>query len=107
MTKFSTEAQRMADWTIGVGYGDDASKAEMVNRKLCDEDDRILKGPEVFIAISELADVYVDFTVRAWVKAEDYWGVFFDMNKKEYEVFVMQGLNILYHQIDVHVHKKE
>lgn len=105
MTNYSMEDERRVDWTIGIGYGDDASKAEQVIKKLCDEDSRILKDPEVFIAISELADSSVNFTVRAWVKLEDYWGVFFDMNKKVYVVFDKEGLNIPYPQMDVHVHK--
>ncbi len=105
MTNFSTEAQRRVDWTIGIGYGDDVNKAEAVIKRLCDEDERILKDPEVFIAVSELADSSVNFAVRAWVNAADYWGVFFDMNKKVYEVFAQEGLNIPFPQMDVHVHK--
>ena len=104
MTNFSTEPQRRVDWTVGIGYGDDANKAEQVIKTLCDADERILKDPAVFIAISELADSSVNFTVRAWVNAADYWGVYFDMNKNIYEVFNKEGLNIPYPQMDVHVH---
>ncbi|MCP3929266.1 MAG: mechanosensitive ion channel [Bacteroidetes bacterium] len=107
MTNYSTEEKRRVDWTIGIGYGDDVTKAENVIKQLCDEDSRILKDPEVFIAVSELADSSVNFAVRAWVKAEDYWGVFFNLNKKVYEVFDREGLNIPYPQMDVHVHKNE
>ena len=58
MTNYSTEEKRRVDWTIGIGYGDDASKAEQVIKKLCDEDERIIKDPEVFIAISPAASLY-------------------------------------------------
>ena len=107
MINYSTEKRRRVDWTIGIGYGDDIVKAEEVIRGLCNQDSRILKKPAVFVAVSELADSSVNFTVRAWVKAEDYWGVFFDMNKNVYQVFDQEGLNIPYPQMDVHVHKKE
>ncbi len=40
-----------------------------------------LKDPEVFIAVSELADSSVNFTVRAWVNAADFWAVYFAMNE--------------------------
>ncbi len=105
MTNFSTEAQRRVDWTFGIAYGDSASKAEEVFKRLCDADERILKDPEVFIALAELGDSSVNFVVRAWVKAEDYWGVFFDMNKKVYETFKTEGLNIPFPQMDVHLHQ--
>jgi small conductance mechanosensitive channel len=104
MTNFSTEATRRVDWTFGIGYGDSSDKAKEVLKSLCDADSRILKDPEAFIAISSLGDSSVNFTVRAWVNAADYWGVFFDMNDKVYNTFDKENLSIPYPQMDVHVH---
>ncbi len=105
MTNYSTEEKRRVDWTIGIGYGDDVDKARQVIKKLCDDDVRILKDTEVFIAVSELADSSVNFVVRVWVNAADYWGVYFDMNENVYKTFDKEGLNIPYPQMDVHVKK--
>lgn len=105
MTNYSTQELRRVDWTFGISYGDDADKAKMVIKKLCDEDSRILKDPELFIALSALADSSVNFAVRAWVNSADYWGVFFDMNEKIYKTFGKEGLNIPFPQMDVHVIK--
>lgn len=105
MTNFSTEATRRVDWTIGVGYGDDLDQAKAVIKRLCDEDTRILKDPEVFIAVAELADSSVNFTVRAWVNAADFWGVYFAMNENIYKTFPKEGLNIPYPQMDIHIQK--
>jgi len=105
MINYSTEPKRRVDWTIGVGYGDDLDKAREVIKRLCDEDDRILKDPEVFIAVSALADSSVNFAVRAWVNAPDYWGVHFQLNEKVYKTFAKEGLNIPFPQMDVHLHK--
>ncbi len=105
MINFSTEEKRRVDWTIGVGYGDDLDKARAVIQQLCDADARILKDPAVFIAVAELADSSVNFTVRAWVNSGDYWPVFFAMNEQVYNTFAKEGLNIPFPQMDVHVHK--
>ncbi len=105
MTNFSTEATRRVDFTFGIGYGDNSQKAREVFQKLIDEEDRILKDPAPFIALSELADSSVNFVVRVWVNSGDYWGVYFDMNEKVYNAFSKEGLNIPYPQMDVHVHK--
>lgn len=105
MTNYSTEEKRRVDWTIGVGYGDDLDKARKVIQTLCDNDKRILKEPEVFIAVSELADSSVNFTVRAWVNSANYWGVFFEMNENVYKTFDKENLNIPYPQMDVHITK--
>lgn len=107
MTNYSTAATRRVDWTFGIAYGDDADKAKAVLRQLCDADSRILKDPEVFIAMSALADSSVNFVVRAWVNSADYWGVFFDMNEKVYKTFPKEGLNIPFPQMDVHVHQSK
>lgn len=105
MTNFSAEKTRRVEWTMGIAYGDDLLHAEKVIKQLCDQDSRILKDPEVFIAVSELADSSVNFVVRAWVNAADYWPVFFDMNKNVYLTFPKEGLNIPFPQMDVHISK--
>lgn len=105
MINYSAEDTRRVDWTFGIAYGDDVDKAKKVMRKLCDEDDRILKDPKVFISVSELADSSVNFAVRAWVKTEEYWNVKFAMYEKIYKNFNKEGLNIPYPQMDVHLQK--
>ena len=107
MVNYSTEELRRVDWTVGIGYGDDDDKARAVIQKMCDNDSRILKDPSVFIGVSELADSSVNFAVRAWVKAGDYWDVFFNINEDVYKTFDKEGLNIPYPQMDVHLHKNE
>ncbi|MDC7221003.1 MAG: mechanosensitive ion channel [Spirochaetales bacterium] len=106
-TNYSTEPTRRVDWTFGIGYGDDVDKAKQVLKKLADRDERILKDPEVFIAVSELADSSVNLTMRAWVNAADYWGVFFAMNENVYKSFSQVGLNIPFPQMDIHLIKDE
>ncbi len=105
LVNFSKEETRRVDWTFGIGYGDDTDKARSVLMNLINADERILKDPEPFIAVSELADSSVNFTVRVWVKAADYWAVFFAMNENVYKTFDKEGLNIPYPQMDVHVSK--
>lgn len=105
MTNFSTEPTRRVDWTVGIAYGDDVDKAKEVILALLNNDDRVLNEPAPFVAVSELADSSVNFTVRVWVNAADYWGVFFDFNENVYKNFDKEGLNIPYPQMDVHVHK--
>lgn len=106
MVNFSVEKHRRVDFTFGIGYGDSTEKAREVLNTLIAADKRILNAPaEPFIAVSELADSSVNFAVRVWVNAADYWGVYFEMNEKVYNTFNAEGLNIPYPQMDVHVHK--
>ncbi len=104
LTNYSTEATRRVDFTFGIGYGDDIDKAKSVLQGLIDADSRILKDPASFIAVSELADSSVNFTVRVWANAADYWGIFFDMNEAVKKAFDKEGISIPFPQTDVHVH---
>ena len=106
MVNYSTEPQRRVDMTFGIGYGDDIDKAKSVIQRLIDADSRILKDPASMIAVSELADSSVNFVVRAWVKAADYWGVFFDMQERVKKEFDKENISIPFPQMDVHVDKE-
>ncbi len=107
LINFSTQATRRVDWTFGIAYGDDLDKAYGAIKKLIDADERILKDPEPFMALSALADSSVNIVVRVWVNAPDYWGVFFKMNEQVYKTFGDAGLSIPFPQMDVHVHKQD
>ena len=105
LVNFSKEKTRRVDWTFGIGYGDDIDKSRAVLLKIIEEDSRINNDPEPFVAVSELADSSVNFTVRVWVDATNYGGVLFDMNEKVYKAFNKEGINIPFPQMDVHISK--
>ena len=104
MVNYSAQDTRRVDWTFGIGYGDKTDDAKKILLDLMNADERILQDPKPFVGVSALADSSVNFATRAWVKGEDYWGVFFDMNDKVYNTFNEKGINIPFPQMDVHVH---
>ena len=106
LTNFSAMETRRVDFTFGIAYGDDYDKAKKVLLELIQADDRIMKDPAPFLALSELADSSVNFVVRVWTKGADYWGVYFDMIEKVYKTFTESGLNIPFPQMDVHLIKE-
>ena len=105
MINYSTEATRRVDWTFGIGYGDDIDLAKKVLTDLLNANDKILKDPAIFVELSELADSSVNFTVRAWVNAADYWDVYFYMPQNVYKTFAEKNLSIPYPQMDIHLDK--
>ena len=103
ITNFSIEAQRRVDLTFGIGYTDDIQKAKAVLNQLIAADSRILKDPAPFVAVSELADSSVNFVMRVWCNAGDYWGIHFDMIENVKQAFDKEGISIPFPQIDAHV----
>lgn len=102
---YSKEPTRRVDWEFGIGYGDSYDKAKAVIDKLLASDERILKDPAWFIALTSLGESSVNIVVRAWVDAPDYWDVYFSLNEKVYKTFTEEGLNIPFPQLDVHLHQ--
>lgn len=108
MVNFSTEPIRRVDRTYGIGYGDSIEQAREVLMKIINENKLILNEPAPpSVKVIELGDSSVDLIVRVWVKKEDYWTVYFDMNEKVYNEFNTAGLNIPYPQMDVHLHSEK
>jgi len=107
MVNFSTEANRRVDWDFGIAYGDSADKAREVLLVMLHSDERVLKDPEPVVILASLGDSSVNFKVRAWVKAADFWPMFFAMNERVYKEFGSHGLNIPFPQMDVHLHNKK
>ena len=105
LTNFSTQPRRRVSWTFGIAYGDNYDKAKEMLMGMMKEDKRILSNPEPFVALGELADSSVNLTVRSWVKAADYWDVYFDMNEKFYKNADKFGLSIPFPQMDIHLNK--
>jgi len=104
ITNYSAEKNRRVEWTFGIGYSDDIKKTKELLVQLVKSDSRIMDEPESMIALSGLGDSSVNFVVRAWVKMEDYWGVYFDMQEKVKLTFDEQGISIPFPQRDVHVY---
>ncbi len=103
MINYSTEPKRRVDWTFGISYDDDLKKAQKILVDIQNSDKRILSEPAPFARVSELADSSVNFSVRAWVKAEDYWDVYFDVVEEVKLTFDKEGLNFPYPQQDIHI----
>ena len=102
ITNFSSQEKRRVDLVFGVAYDSDLKKVKNVIGDVISGNEKILKDPEPFVAVSELADSSVDFTVRVWCKTKDYWDVFFYMKETVFKSFGENGIVIPFKQIDVH-----
>jgi small conductance mechanosensitive channel len=102
VTNYSRKDTRRVDITFGIGYDDDLKLAKNVLEEILNSDERILKDPAPFVAVSELADSSVNFITRSWVKSSDYWGVYYDTLEKVKITFDEKNISIPYPQMDIH-----
>lgn len=101
----SANENRRVDMVFGVGYGDDLQLAQDTMMRIVSTHPKVLQEPAPQIAVSELADSSVNFVVRPWCKADDYWTVNFDLHRQLKDGLDAAGLNIPFPQRDVHLHQ--
>ena len=108
VVNYSREELRRVQWTVGIDYGEDVKRVRAVLLDYLNSLEQILKEPAdkaPFVGVDALADSSVNLTVRAWVKTEDYWTTYFDVQQGIYELFNREGINIPFPQQTVHLAK--
>ena len=104
INNYSDKPIRRVELTVDVEYGSSSEKVISILQSIIQDDTRILKEPaEPFIRLSALKDSSIQFTMRLWVNAPDYWGVYFDMTEKIYNELPKNGINFPFPQLDVNI----
>ena len=104
INNYSDKPIRRVELTVDVEYGSSSEKVILILNSIIKDDTRILKEPaEPFIRLSALKDSSIQFTIRLWVDADDYWGVHFDTIEKIYNELPKNGINFPFPQLDVNI----
>lgn len=102
VTNYNTQTTRRLEWIVGIDYGEDYDKVQQIVNEILSSEKRILGDPAPFVALHALDASSVNVVARAWVKKEDYWDVYFDINKAIYQTFNEKGINFPFPQLTVH-----
>lgn len=94
ITNYSTNDTRRVEWIFGVGYGANLKQAEGILRQVILSDPRAHADPEPFVQVTNLGDSSVDFTVRVWCDAGEFFGFRADMTRAVKEAFTEAGIDI-------------
>ena len=120
---------RRVEWLVSVSYGVDATACKKAILDIVNADNRVLQAdtdmdalykelnvskyqlstinyrmaaiPAPFVALKSLNENDITFVVRAWVRATDYWGVFFTLQELFYTELPPQGFTFAYPHVDV------
>lgn len=103
LVNFTSSDVRAVEITFGIAYSDDMKVARDALTALLNSDERVLKEEGSVVAVSELADSSVNILFRAFVKTEDYWGYFFDVQEQGKLALESAGCSIPFPQQDVHL----
>jgi len=126
---------RRVEWKVSVSYGVDATACKDAIMTILNSDKRVLQAktdmkklykelkvshyqlttvnyqmnaiPAPFVGLLSLNENDITFVARAWVRANDYWDVFFDLNERFYTELPPQGFTFAYPHVDVTMLKNE
>lgn len=101
----SKEMYRRVDIPVGVAYGTKPEQVREVINAIIVADKRILQDDshKPAIPMTDMSASSIDFSVRVWVSAGDYWGVKFDLTEAIYNELNKANIEIPFQQIDVHM----
>ena len=102
MVNYNIESTRRIEWTISINYKEDFDRAKSVLEGIIASEDKVLADPKPLIEINQLANSSIVMLVRCWVNSEDYWTVFYSVNKKTYELFNQNKIDFSFPQITVY-----
>jgi len=107
ITNFSAKPTRRVDMVFGISYGDSLHEAKQILEDIIKADARVLAEPAPVITVGELADSSVNFLVRPWVNAADYWNVLWDTTEAVKLRFDEAGISIPFPQMELHMQRPE
>ena len=103
IVNYNVNGIRRVEIVVGISYEDDIGMAHRVLMDTITNDARILTEPAPTVAVSELGESRVNFVVRPWVKAVDYWDVYYEMTGRIKNALEQKDITIPYPQMDLHL----
>jgi len=129
INNFSGRPLRRVEWSVSVSYGVQATACKKAILAIVNSDERVLQAdtdmkalyqelnvsnyqlatvgyrmdaiPAPFVALKSLNENDITFVVRAWVRSDDYWDVFFALQERFYTELPPQGFTFAYPHMDV------
>ena len=129
INNFSGRPLRRIEWLVSVSYGVDAEACKKAILTIVNSDKRVLQEttdmkklykelnisayqlstvnyrmdaiPAPFVALKSLNASDITFVVRAWVRTDDYWDVFFALQERFYTELPPQGFTFAYPHIEL------
>lgn len=118
---YSAQTLRRVDLEVNVRYGIDADACVAEIQRMLAADERILTSkderppvrgqgaintngmpiPDPFVALLRLNESNITLVVRAWVLTENYWPVYFDLQKRFYTELPKLGFGFAYPHRDI------
>lgn len=98
ITNVTAQSERRVDITVRVSPEEPTARVEAALTAVVAADERVLAEPAPNIRINKLDDAAVEYIVRPWATRDDYWDVYWDLNKAIKVKFEEEGIRLAFEQ---------
>ena len=104
IVNYSSADSRRVEITVSASY--DAPTQKVLDALVqAGTVDNVLLEPAPAAVITDYGDSAIGYSLRLWVKPEDYWDVHFLVMQRIKDIFDQQGIEMTYPHLNVHLDK--
>ena len=103
IVNFSREGTRRLDIVFSVSYGSDPDQVYKTLNDVIASNPAVLPEPAPSVVLSKMGDSSLEFIVRVWTSAADYWPAYYFLLDRGKRALDHAGIEIPYPQMDVHI----
>jgi len=92
--------------SVGTDYSADVDKTREILLATAKACENVMNDPEAAVVLTGLGGSSIDWSVRVWVKAEDFWGVTDQLTRDVKYALDQAGIGIPFPQMDLHLDGK-
>ncbi|MEE1037014.1 MAG: mechanosensitive ion channel family protein [Oscillospiraceae bacterium] len=104
IVNYSAQSTRRVEITVSAAYTVPTQKV-IDALALAGTMDKVLLDPAPMAVLTGYGESAINYSLRVWVKTEDYWDVYFALNQRVKAVFDEQGITMTYPHLNVHLDK--
>lgn len=105
LINYNEQENRRVDLIFSISYDNDFKVAKEVLKNVVNKNPLALNDPEPIIRVTNHAASAIEIAVKVWVKSENYWDLYYDLNEEVKTAFDENGISIPYNQLDVMIKK--
>ncbi|MEM7161823.1 MAG: mechanosensitive ion channel family protein [Bacteroidota bacterium] len=96
ITNLSAEEHLRIDLNINMPYSEDFDKVEQILLNAVKSSPKVLENPAPMVGIESYDTHFIVLAVRPYARVEDYWDVYFEVNKNMKKAFNENGIQVAY-----------
>ncbi len=104
IVNYTVTGTRRLDITVTVGYEVPIEQVLAALREAGDVPEK-LEEKGIFTEVMNYGDKGIEYSLRVWTTADDYWAVKFNINRRINAIFNQENLHMSYPQLTVHMDK--